>query len=58
MILLKILPILLILGAVAIAFHQYFFYGMWFQLDDIHHETFMIAFAFCGIVLLIIRKGR
>jgi len=58
MILLKILPILLIVVAIAIALHQYVCYGMWFQLEDIHHETFMIMFAFCGIVLLVIRKGK
>ncbi len=31
-------------AAFLILLHQYIFYEVWFELADIHHETFSIAF--------------
>ena len=41
-----------------ILIHQYIFYGVWFEIADIHHETFSIAlFTFSlGILLGTARK--
>jgi len=47
----KIIALVFILIAGAIALHQYIGWGYWFEWGDLHHETWMIMFAFCGIVL-------
>ena len=52
----KLLPFILIIVAVIIAVHQYIFYDTWFQTSDLHHETWIIMFAFAGIILWF--KGR
>ena len=39
----KKLIFLLLLGAFLIGVHQYFLYGVWFELKDLHHETFIIG---------------
>jgi hypothetical protein len=41
-----------ILGIV-ILFEQYLTYGMWFQVEDIHHETFAIASFALAVGILI-----
>ncbi|MDH5447716.1 MAG: hypothetical protein OEY24_01355 [Candidatus Bathyarchaeota archaeon] len=33
--------------------HQYIFYGIWFEIADIHHETFSIAFFSFGLGILL-----
>jgi len=38
----KILGIIFIFVAVLIAIHQFIGWGYWFELGDIHHETWMI----------------
>jgi uncharacterized membrane protein len=51
---------LLILGgffffvAFLIQLEQYAIWGHWWDWDQIHHETFSLAFAFAGVVLLVI----
>ena len=42
----------------AIALHQYIGWGYWFELEDLHHETWMIMFAFSGLVLLTTFRGK
>ncbi|UCE95713.1 MAG: hypothetical protein JSV51_08390 [Candidatus Bathyarchaeota archaeon] len=32
-----------------ILLHQYILYDVWFEIADIHHETFSIAFVSFGI---------
>jgi len=53
-----IVGFLLICIAVAISLHQVWLGYPFFQLDDLHHETWMIMFGFCGVVLIGIFKGR
>jgi len=36
-----------------ILLHQYFSYGIWFQISDIHHETFSIALFSLGLGILL-----
>ena len=38
------------------AFEQYINHGMWFDFVDLHHETFIIALIFAGIILYILRR--
>lgn len=33
--------------------HQYVFWQVWFELDDIHHETFAVALFSFGLGILI-----
>jgi len=54
--LLRLLPYIFIVFAFVIALHQYFFYDVWFEIDDLHHETWMIMFAFAGVFLLVRKK--
>lgn len=37
----------------AIAFHQYVVFHKWFSLSDVHHETFVLALIFGGVVALV-----
>jgi len=46
-----------IILAVFIAIHQFIFYNVWFEFEDLHHETVMILFAGIGITVLWLKKG-
>jgi len=48
---LKILAIVFVIIAIIIALHQFIVWGYWFELEDLHHETWMIMFGFCGFIL-------
>jgi hypothetical protein len=39
--------------AFLILFQQEVTFGVWFQLRDLHHETFALAFAALGLGILI-----
>ncbi len=41
-----------VLGFLAL-YDQYLNIGIWFQIEDIHHETFAVAFAALGLGVLI-----
>jgi len=49
-------PILLFGLAFLVALHQYLNWGVWFEFTDIHHELFIIALIFGGIVAWFWRK--
>lgn len=49
-------PLMLLLIAIGIFVHQYVFGGIWFQPEDIHHETFLIAFLIAAVVSFIYKK--
>ena len=51
-------PFLLLGLAFIVAFHQFIYWGKWFELSDIHHETFMVALVFGAIVLIVWRGLR
>jgi hypothetical protein len=44
--------ILLCLGFLTLV-HQYVFYGVWFEIKDIHHETFSVAFFSLSLGILL-----
>jgi len=50
------LAVLFLVIAVAIAVHQFIGWGFWWEWEDLHHETWMIMFAFTGIVLLLMGR--
>lgn len=54
----KKLGLLLLLLAFLISLHQYVLCGEWFEIKDIHHELFIVAFAFSGVLLLYLRRKR
>jgi len=49
-------PIFLIVLAIVVALHQYINWGVWFELHEVHHESFIIALLFGAIVLLSVKK--
>jgi hypothetical protein len=51
-------PLLCLFIAIVIALHQFIYYGVWFEVADIHHETFMITFAFTGLTLYMLKRGH
>lgn len=52
-----ILAGLFFLIAIAFSVHQYMLGYPFFQMDDLHHETWMIMFGFAGVVLLAFKRG-
>lgn len=55
---LTILGGVLIVIAILISLHQYGMGYPLFQWDDIHHESWIIMFAFAGIIVTLIARGR
>jgi len=61
MFLLKTIGVLCLLTSFGIALHQYLVWGVWFEWEEIslyHHESGIVIFAFCGILLLFFTKGK
>lgn len=54
----KKLAIMFFVIAILIQVEQYITYGHWFDFAQIHHETFSVAFGFCGLVLFWYAKRR
>ena len=52
-----ILAGLFILIAVAISVHQFMMGWPFFQMSDLHHETWIVMFGFAGVVLLVFKRG-
>ena len=52
-----VILILLIL-AFLVAFHQYYYWQIWFQMNDIHHETFVVAFISLALGIAISEELR
>lgn len=48
----------LILAAFLIALQQYIDCGLWFEIKDIHHELFIVTFAFSGSLLLYLKRKK
>lgn len=55
---LTIIGIFLIIIAIILALHQFSMGYPFFQIEDLHHETFMVAFGLVGFVLIFIGRGR
>ena len=52
-----ILAGLFIIIAIVISVHQYMMGYPFFQMDDLHHESWIVMFAFAGVVVLALRRG-
>ena len=46
----NLVPLFLFVVAFLVGLHQFLVWGYWFELRDIHHETFVITLAFAGLV--------
>jgi len=55
---LNTLSYMLLLLAFLMALHQYLMFGSWFELKDVHHEAFILAFGFAGILLMYVSRRR
>ena len=50
--------VILIVIAVAVAYHQFVNFGVWFQIEDIHHELFISAALFGAALLYAVKKRK
>lgn len=48
-----IISLVLLVMAILVMFHQYYYWRTWFELKDIHHELFIVTFIFAAIILII-----
>ncbi len=51
-----LVAILFLVIAGLVTLHQFVCWGTPFEVEDVHHETFVVAFSLAGIVLLLSRK--
>lgn len=49
-----IIGIIFLMITVALALHQFIFWDVWFEIPDIHHESWMLMFGFSGLVLVLL----
>lgn len=54
----KVLAVIFIVFAFGIAFHQFYYWGVWFEVEDIHHETFMIILVFAAFIVYYVKVGK
>jgi hypothetical protein len=47
---------ILLISAFLVALHQFIYWKTWFSIDDIHHETFVIALTSLALGILISKK--
>lgn len=52
----KLIAVFFFVLALFMALDQYANWGYLFSLSDIHHETFIVAFMFAGLVLWFLPK--
>jgi len=43
---------------IALLLHQFIYYDVWFEMADLHHETWIVMFAFAAFVLYISKRGK
>jgi len=48
-----LVAIFFLVAAVLILYEQKLSFGLWFQVSDLHHETFAIASAALGVGIII-----
>ena len=49
------LAALMLVVAFVILFQQYLVWGKWFEVSDIHHETFSLMLGFGALTLLFVQ---
>lgn len=47
------LPLIFIVFALILMAQQYLFHGVFFELGDIHHETWILMFLFTALMLFL-----
>ena len=47
------LILVLLLLAFLVAFHQFSLWQIWFEIDDVHHETFVVALVCLALGIVI-----
>lgn len=52
----KTAVIILLILAFLVAFHQFFYWQTWFSLEDVHHETFVVALICLALGILLTEK--
>ncbi|UCG44980.1 MAG: hypothetical protein JSV58_06275 [Candidatus Bathyarchaeota archaeon] len=52
----KIVVAVLLFLAFTVALHQFYYWQTWFSVDDIHHETFVIAFICLALGIIISQR--
>ncbi len=52
----KTAVIILLILAFLVAFHQFFYWQTWFSVEDIHHETFVVALVCLAVGILLSEK--
>ncbi len=52
----KTAVIILLTLAFLVAFHQFIYWKTWFSVEDIHHETFVVALVCLALGILLSEK--
>ena len=52
----KTVVVTLLVLAFLVAFHQFYYWQTWFNVDDIHHETFVVALICLALGILLSEK--
>jgi hypothetical protein len=52
----KTVVVILFALAFLVSFHQFYYWQTWFELSDIHHETFVVAFICLALGILLSEK--
>lgn len=52
----KTVVVILLVLAFLVAFHQFYYWQTWFKVDDIHHETFIVALICVALGILLSEK--
>ena len=53
-----LVSIFLVIAAFLVMLHQYYYWRVWFEIKDIHHELFISALIFAAVVLIIYANRR
>jgi preprotein translocase subunit SecE len=52
----KTTVVILLILAFLVAFHQFYYWNTWFSIDDIHHETFVVALVCLAMGIVLSKK--
>lgn len=52
----KISVVILLVLAFLVALHQFYYWQIWFSVEDIHHETFIVALVCLALGIVLSEK--
>ena len=52
----KTAVVILLILAFLVAFHQFIYWQTWFDVDDVHHETFVVALICLALGISLSKK--